>query len=155
MHCLIWIQAHSHGGPFGSSAPQILLCPEKFVLVCLLLVYNIFALWAPALGGVFVPLCYSVTCQVIEQERFKPSKEAASLVCNEKEFHFLCGWHRKWGRCLAILTQFTWPWAPTHWMEFLTQVLIVNYAIIWVFWAFDWLSNVSGSKGMAWKQLIH
>jgi len=38
---------------------------------------------------------------------------------------------------------------PTVRWKYVTQEFIGNYAKIQVFWTFDWLSSVSGSKVMA------
>jgi len=47
-------------------------------------------------------------------------------------------------------------WAPTPRATILTRTFIGSQAILQVFRGFQWLSNVSGRKGMAKKtQLIH
>ena len=85
-------------------------------------------------------------------EVFKPLKDSASLlVCNEKNFFYFgsqifCGWHHKWGRFLASLAQVTWPWAQPLDRSILLKFLLETRLKSRVFWAFDQLSSISGSR---------
>jgi len=84
---------------------------------------------------------------------FIPSKDSASLqVSNEKNFfgfgfHLFCEWPHKWGMFLTILASVTWPRAQ------LLRSILLKFSLetgleSWVFWDFDRLSSVSGSKAM-------
>ena len=84
---------------------------------------------------------------------FKPLKDLASLlVCTRKKFfgwglQIFCEWRHKWSSFWAILAHVTWPKAQPLGQS-ISLMFSLETRLESFFWAFDQLSNISGSKVM-------